>query len=103
MPSKRDSRFNDTETTVHDGAVTLGPWVMPEFLQGNLPDDQVGRYAVPPEFAGRPGSIANVLYGSSNLYWVLIAFNNPAEVLNWPRANEIIRYPLENIVMTQLT
>jgi len=92
------SRFFQTEEIVVDGVETLGIWDPPDFLKKRPDDELIGRFAVTNAVEGRPDLIANELYRSPLLDWVLIAFNNVREPFNWPKAGEVIEYPVEMLV-----
>lgn len=104
------SRFNNTEHIIVDGKETIGTWNKPSWLR-ELPDDKFIRtFNVNSALEGRPDIIANRVYGTPLLAWVLIAFNathysdGGARVgLNWPRAGMLIRYPSDSIVFPEIT
>ena len=62
----------------------------------------IGVYQVTSETEGRPDLIANAVYGNPQLDWILIAFSNVYDTLNWPRAGDFIEYPLDVVVLPQL-
>jgi len=51
---------------------------------------------------GRPDLIAYDLYGSTELDWLLIAFNDAFNVFNWPRAGDVINAPIPDIVLGEV-
>lgn len=101
------SRLQFTDIILSDvagvGKVEMyGPWVLPNFLKTRPSNDNIGRFYVTADFEGRPDRVAESIYGSSQLEWVIIAFNNALDVLNWPTAGLIIEYPLSNVVFSEL-
>lgn len=96
------SRFKHTELLIEDGAEVFGTWNPPEYISGNIQDDKIANYKVNNTVEGRPDLISNELYGTPHFDWVLIAFNNPTEILNWPKAGLVIKYPIRSIVLTNI-
>lgn len=96
------SRYRFTELVIFDGNETLGAWTQPSFLLDRPTEDQIGVFRVTSAVEGRPDLIANQLYGSPLLDWVLISFNNARQGLNWPRAGSAIEYPLKSIVIPEI-
>ena len=95
------SRFTKTELILEDGVETFGTWSMPSYLIERPIDDNIKKFKVMSALEGRPDLIANQLYGTPSLDWVLIAFNGVRD-LNWPRAGDTIEYPIPRIVVTEL-
>lgn len=93
-----NSRFRYTDPINYDGEVTYGLWTKPPFFN----DAPYSRYTVSNSLAGRPDLIAHEVYGSAELFWVLISYNAPRETLNWPKANDIILVPDASFVFGQL-
>lgn len=85
-----------------DGIETFGTWTQPSFLITRPPEDQIGVFKVTSALEGRPDSIAQALYGTPLLDWVLISFNDARRALNWPRAGDSIEYPLDTVVLPEL-
>lgn len=81
---------------------TFGVWRKPSFLRNRPNNDQIGKYQVQTGRVARPDLIATDLYGSPFLDWVIIAFNNATDVLNWPDAGAVIEYPLPTIVFSEI-
>lgn len=81
---------------------TFGVWRPPSFIRTRPPSDLIGRYHVHSGRDGKPDYIAADLYGSQFLDWVLIAFNNATDVLNWPEAGTVIEYPLPSLVFSEI-
>ena len=96
------SRFNKTEEIIVDGHVTFGAWSSFSFLTKRPDESSIGVFRVTSAVAGRPDLIANQLYGTPLLDWVLIAFNRRRRTLNWPMAGDSIEYPLDSIVLPEL-
>ena len=95
------SRFSESEATIFDGVETYGYWESMSFLRERPSEDNIGVFRVLPALEGRPDLIANHIYGSPLLDWVLIAFNNATE-LNWPRIGQNIEYPVKSIVIPEV-
>ena len=96
------SRFQLSEPVIVDGVETYGKWKQPSFLTTELDPGNIALFQVTNAFQGRPDLIAYNVYGDPFLDWVLIAFNKPQDVLNWPRAGDVIRYPVATVVIPQL-
>lgn len=96
------SRYRYTEPVVFDDNESLGTWTQPAFLLNRPTEDQIGVFRVTSAVEGRPDLIANQLYGSPLLDWVLISFNNARTALNWPKAGEAIEYPLKIVVIPEI-
>lgn len=96
------SRFQLSEPIIYDGVETFGTWKQPSFLRKRPPEDQIGVFRVTSATAGRPDLIANQIYGSPLLDWVLIAFNGARQALNWPLAGDSIEFPVDTIVLPEL-
>ncbi len=96
------SRFKDTPLIIEKGVETYGVWKGFPFTKQRPADEFIGIYQVTSQTEGRPDLIANAVYGTPYLDWVLIMFNNISEVFGWPRAGMAIEYPLETIVLPNL-
>lgn len=96
------SRFQQTEPIIFDGVNTFGMWTQPSFLKERPAEDDIGIFRVTSALEGKPHNIANELYGTPLLDWVLIAFNNARGALNWPKAGDTIEYPLDTVVLPEL-
>ena len=96
------SRFKDTPLVVINGRETVGSWPKYQFLKQRPPSDLILVYQVTSQTEGRPDLIANAVYGTPKLDWVLLAFNNVIETLGWPRAGASIEYPSETVVLPEL-
>lgn len=95
------SRFKNTETVLFQEEEVFGKWVPPAAL-ASISDDQIKRIIVPAEREGRPDRIADDEYGSTELDWLLIAFNNARGALNWPRAGDVISIPAIDAIASDL-
>ncbi len=87
---------------VVDGVRTYGSWTRPKWLVKRPPSKLIHNYYVNNQFEGRPDIISNQVYNTPHLWWVIVAFNNPLESLNWPRVGSIIQYPDESVVFPEL-
>lgn len=96
------SRFTKTEMIIVDRVETYGKWNSYSFLKTRPSDDLIGVFRVTSALEGRPDLISAAIYSTSQLDWVLIAFNNARGVLNWPKTGERIEYPLEKVVMPEV-
>lgn len=96
------SRFQTTESILVDGKKTFGAWDPPDFIKKKPDKEFVLTYHVTSKTEGRPDLISNAVYGTSDLFWVIIAFNKPRNTLNWPKTGDTIEYPAQSIVMTEL-
>jgi len=96
------SRLNLNEDIIYDDVVTVGRWQRQGFLTKRPPQASIRVFRVTSALEGRPDLIAESIYGVSALDWVLIAFNNVREPLNWPRTGDIIEYPISSIVLPEL-
>lgn len=98
MAIKSNSRFKYTDTIDYDGVTTFGLWNKPSFFE-NSPSS---KYIVRSNVAGRPDLISDQVYGTPELFWVVIAFNSPREPFNWPKAGDTILIPDATFVFGQL-
>lgn len=96
------SRLKTTSLTIVDGKETYGRWASFKFLKERPPEEQINVFQVTSALEGRPDLISQQVYNTPLLDWVLIAFNNVRETLNWPRTGDIIEYPSDEIVLPQL-
>lgn len=106
MPIKlsKSSRFRTTEPIIKDGKETFGRWSRPAFMDAELiGENRTIKFHVTQKYAGKAWMIANDVYGSPFLEWVVIMFNRPKNPLNWPRAGSVITLPNPNLVSTSRT
>ena len=98
-----DSRFNNTVPIIFDGFETFGLWRPPLFIRKELDEDtQIDKFPVPNRLAGKPDQISQEIYGTVRFHWVLIMFNKPKNTLGWPKAGEVIRFPVNDVVVANL-
>ncbi len=95
------SRFKTTEEIIYQNKETMSVWKKPAFLTKNLNPNLVYSFQVTAEYNGRPDLISNRLYKTPYYDWVLLAFNNVTETLNWPPTGLIIKYPDKTLVSTR--
>jgi hypothetical protein len=96
------SRYTNTEQIVVDSKETVGVWNQPSYLITRPAEANILRFYVTSALEGRPDLIAYSVYGYAELDWVIVAFNNPPEILNWPRAGDLIEYPVGSLVYAEL-
>lgn len=108
MPINTDSysRFASTPVILYDGGdgpqEMYAKWQRPKALTRDLADSEIQRYVVPKAFEGRPDMIANAVYGVSELDWLVIAYNEAAQVFSWPKAGQVIKLPRSTFVASEL-
>ena len=96
------SRYRKSEMIIVDGMETVGTWNQPSYITERPESQFIQKFYVTNALEGRPDLIANIVYGSAELDWTIIAFNNPSEILNWPRAGEYIEFVDRTIVFGEL-
>jgi hypothetical protein len=103
------SRLLRTQQIIFQEKETFGSWSSFPWLEIRPSDESISTFYVTSALAGRPDLIANQIYGSSLLDWVLISFNSrvgndetAAKGLNWPKAGQTIEYPAASLVMSSL-
>jgi hypothetical protein len=102
MPQFSDfSRFRQTQLVNYQGISTLDKWAQPTWLSQKLTTDKEGTFYVTSEYEGKADMIANLIYGTPLLDWVIISYNN-AEPFGWPKTGSIIKYPSERVVFPEL-
>lgn len=97
-----NSRFQFTPPILFDGVETFDFWVKPSFIRDRPDESLILRFFVSATEEGRPDIIANIVYGDSLLDWVVIAFNNPREIFNWPPAGIVIELPSQSLIVREL-
>lgn len=95
------SRFKTTESVLYQGKETISTWKKPSFLTKEISQSLVYSFQVTAEYNGRPDLISNRLYQTPFYDWVLLAFNNVTDTLNWPPTGLIIKYPDKTLVSTR--
>jgi hypothetical protein len=94
------SRFQGSQPIVRNGKETFGLWVRSQAVNpAQLDQNKIQTIKIDQRLAGRPDIIANDLYGSPLLEWVVIMFNRPQNPLGWPPAGIIIRMPTRDVVL----
>ena len=87
---------------INNNHETFGVWTKFNFLKVRPNEDQIKVFCVTSASEGRPDLISNQIYGTPYLDWVLIAFNNVRDPINWPTAGMIIEYPVDSVVIPEL-
>ena len=96
----RNARFNDSMPIIVDGKETFGMWKKQAFL--SEPYEETVDYVVDNTRAGRPDLISNDVYGTSDLYWVVIAAMRPMVTTNWPSTGDVLHLPSSDEVYARL-
>lgn len=81
-----------------DGSETFGLMTKFDFLSTT----NVTNYVVKATRAHRPDLIADDFYGSPSFFWVVIMFNRPKNPFRWPETGDVIRLPVNNVVLPEL-
>lgn len=102
FPLSQTSRYVNTPLITFDGKETYGKWVEMAVFKTRPPADQVFKYQVPANYAGRIDLVAQDVYSDVNLGWVLIAFNNARDVFGWPKPLDVIEYPSFSLIFKEL-
>jgi hypothetical protein len=102
LPS--ESRFKlSTPIVTADGIETIGMMVPFDFLDINkLKPSETLSFRVDNITAGRPDLISERVYGTPQLYWVVIMVNKPSKILRWPTTGSIIVLPTKSVVLPAL-
>lgn len=74
-------------------------WERREMVAGDINEE---RYTITSTTAGRPDLVANLFYGSTELEWVVLQYNNIVDILEEFVAGKSIRLPSRNFVHTNL-
>jgi hypothetical protein len=94
------SRFRLSQPIINGGIETFGLLKKFPFLDpNNLNQDDVITVNITHEFAGKPWAIANSIYNSPVLDWVIVLFNKPLNPVNWPHIGSVIKAPVARIVL----
>lgn len=94
------SRFNLSEPIVFNGVETFGLITKYPFLDpNNLSESDIITLTITPDLVGKPWAIANQLYNSPVLDWVIVLFNKPLNPVGWPQNGTIIRAPKDSVVL----
>jgi hypothetical protein len=102
FPLSQTSRYINTPLISFDGKETYGKWVEMAVFKNRPPADQISKYQVPANYAGRIDLVALDVYNDVNLGWVLVAFNNARDVFGWPSPLDVIEYPNLSLVFKEL-
>ena len=86
-----NGRFNQSEPVVKNGQLTYGLWAKQDFLKEQADDDII--YIVDNTKAGRIDLIANDVYGTTDLYWIIPAAMHQINFANWPTTGTVLRLP----------
>lgn len=96
------SRFKTTEPTIIEGKETFGVWRPLKIFSERPAEEFIAVFEVTSALEGRPDLISFSVYGTPYLDWVLIAFNQVRETLNWPATGDIIEVPSDVVVLPEL-
>ena len=103
FPLLQSSRFIYTPLVTFQDKETYSKWVPTDVFKTRPAEQFITKYKVPQNQGGRPDLIAYTLYNDVNLDWVIIAFNNPRDVLGWPKPLEVIEIPDISLVLGELS
>lgn len=98
----RNSRFQFSTPILFNGAEVFGLWKKPTFLQQRPAESDILKFLISNQEEGRPDKIAAAVYNDPLLDWVVIAFNRPREIFNWPPAGIVIELPSPFLVSREL-
>jgi hypothetical protein len=94
------SRFNLSTPIMFNGVETFGLLTQFPFLDpNNLEPSQIQNITITPDLAGKPWAIANKLYNSPVLDWVIVLFNKPLNPVGWPKNGTVIKAPVVTVVL----
>lgn len=94
------SRFKLSQPVVINGIETFGLLTKFPFLDpASIDDADIVKITVTPDMAGKPWAIANAIYNSPVLDWVIVLFNRPLNPVNWPPNGTVIRAPRQGLVL----
>lgn len=65
----------------------------------NLDESEIQSVEITPDLAGKPWAIADKLYNSPVLDWVIVLFNKPLNPVNWPAIGTVIKAPIQSVVL----
>jgi len=100
LSRESQSRFRFSTPIVRDNIETFGLMMKHNFLDPkNLTEDDIVSVNITHEFVGKPWAVAEKLYGSPMLDWVIVLFNKPLNPVNWPHMGTVIKAPSINIVL----
>lgn len=94
------SRFGLSTPIIFDGVETFGLVTPYSFLNpDNLKPTDITSLAITPDLAGKPWAIAQKLYNSPVLDWVIVLFNKPLNPVGWPAIGTVIKAPSVSVVL----
>lgn len=94
------SRFGLSTPIIFDGVETFGLMTKFPFLDpNNLKPTDIITMAITPDLAGKPWAIAQKLYNSPVLDWVIVLFNKPLNPVGWPAIGTVISAPTISVVL----
>ena len=96
------SRFRRQKPIYVNGVETMGRWNEPSWMKQRPDPSNVSTFVVTNDYEGRADKIANFIYGGPTMDWVLIAFNQVREPLNWPKTGTVVEYPSGAVVFPSL-
>ncbi len=96
------SRFFNTPLTKIEDKETYAVWDVPVFISNGVEADRTITLVVDPSYEGRPDLISYDYYGTVGYAWVIMAYNNVRNTLNWPKAGDVIRFPIDTEVTREL-
>lgn len=97
------SRLKFSDPIIINGKEMFGLWNRPNWMDiNNIEDRNVQNFMVNQETAGRPDLIANTIYGTPLLEWVVIMFNNPINTLGFPKSGTTIKLPRPTLVFSNI-
>lgn len=99
MPDPQ-SRFGLSTPIIFNGVETYGLATQFPFLDpNNLKPTDITSLAITPDLAGKPWAIAQKLYNSPVLDWVIVLFNKPLNPVGWPAIGTVIKAPSVSVVL----
>ena len=100
---QKNNRFKWSDVVDRNGKTVFSRWVMPDFMKEDLiAREKISSFYVTSDLAGRPDLIADQIYGSPNLEWVITMFNAPRETLGWPKTGEVIKIINAGLVLVNV-
>jgi hypothetical protein len=96
------SRFKLTDTIIYQGHITKSSWRRPDILKREVRIDDYYTFTVTNDLEFRPDKISNLVYQTSHLDWLIIAYNQAPEPFAWPLTGQIIKIPKPELFMPEL-
>lgn len=94
------SRFALSTPIVFNGVETFGLTTSFPFLDpNNLKPSDIVTLTITSDLAGKPWAIAQQLYNSPVLDWVIVLFNKPLNPVGWPAKGTVIKAPSISVVL----